>query len=782
MARIWATVSNLLKKHERLEADVAHHNDLADQLKLKDERFFQADHFLKHEIHERAMASIKRYNTLHEPIAIRRENLEDSLSLQQFLRDAEDELQWLAEKQLVAGSQDLGSSLLAVQGLQKKHNALEAELTSQEPLIQALLQRGQQMIRDNHFASEELQYKSELLQKQLLQLRDLAAIRRLRLLDAVESQLFYVEANEADAWMREKRPILTSSDYGRDEISVQGHQKKLEVLQRELTSFRPSIDKVNKLATGLVERNHFDSANIQEKNGQVEQQYGDLLRLAKERELRLGECKKLFEYLRETEELHEWVGDQMAVTASEDYGEDVEHVEQLMLAFESFVSNLNANEARVEACLDRGDRLIQENNPYRNSIKSKRDETKQLWDELKDLVNARQDALAGAKQVHVYDRVADETITLIQEKDASLISEDYGQDLESIQALGRKHLVFESELVGIQGQVESVLAEAVKLGEIYPDAREHIEVKRDETVEAWTDLKDKTTARKSKLSQAEQLQSYFDEYRDLIAWINEMLAKITAPDLANSVAGAELLLASTKDHDAEICARDETFANFASNGQQLIKEKHFLANEVEDKIKVLHSRHELLKLTLRQRRDIYELNLDTQLFLKDAEILEQWISSREPQLKDAKLGDSIPQVEDLLRRHEDFEKTVAAQEEKFQAIKRITLLEQLFRKQLEQEKISKRQEKERWGTTRFESNRPVSLQPDSISFSRVSAESSSESEAQSISSVSGVKGSSGGSSKGTKEERRSGMFRIFGRKGDKEKEKDKRRSSQVPPQ
>lgn len=80
-----------------------------------------------------------------------------------------------------------------------------------------------------------------------------------------------------------------------------------------------------------------------------------------------------------------------------------------------------------------------------------------------------------------------------------------------------------------------------------------------------------------------------------------------------------------------------------------------------------------------------------------------------------------------------------------------------------------------WGTSRFESNRPVSLQPDSINLSRVSAESSSESEAQSISSVSGVKGSK------SKEDRRSGMFRIFGRKGgDKEKEKDKRRSSQAP--
>ncbi|XP_037933014.1 spectrin beta chain, non-erythrocytic 5 isoform X1 [Teleopsis dalmanni] len=705
-----AAVSNLIKKHERLEADVSHHSDLADQIKVNDEKFFKADHFLKDEIHERAINTIKRYHTLHEPIGIRRENLEDSLSLQQFLRDAEDELQWLTEKEVIAGSQDLGSSLIAVQVLQKKHHGLEAEILSQEPLIQALLQRGQQMIRDNHFASEEVQYKCDLLQKKLINLRDLSSIRRLRLLDAVESQMFYVEANEAEAWMREKRPILASSDYGRDESSVQSHQKKLEVLQRELVSFKASIEKVNKLATSLIERNHFDSENINTKNTSVNQQYSELLRLAKDRDIRLGECKKLYEYLREAEDLHEWIGDQMTVTASEDYGEDVEHVEQLILAFESFVSNLTANESRVQACLQHGDELIKENNPYRSSIKTKRDETKQLWEELKDLVNARQEALAGAKQVHVYDRIADETISLINEKESSLISEDYGQDLESIQALSRKHLVFESELVAIKEQVDSVLAEAKKLGEIFPDAKEHIEVKRDETVEAWADLKEKTNVRKGKLSQAEQLQSYFDEYRDLIAWINEMLAKITAPELATTVAGAESLLASIKEHHAEIHARDETFANFTANGQKLIKEKHFLAHEVEDKIQVLKQRHDLLLHTLQQRKEIYELNLDTQLFLKDAEILENWIISREPLLKDAKLGDSIPQVEDLIRRHQDFEKTVAAQEEKFQAIKRITLLEQRFRKQVESEKLAKLKEKERLEKERLEQLKQKELQ------------------------------------------------------------------------
>lgn len=52
-------------------------------------------------------------------------------------------------------------------------------------------------------------------------------------------------------------------------------------------------------------------------------------------------------------------------------------------------------------------------------------------------------ALAGAKQVHTFDRSADETISWIHEKDTVLSSEDFGHDLESIQALVRRHEGFE---------------------------------------------------------------------------------------------------------------------------------------------------------------------------------------------------------------------------------------------------------------------------------------------------------------------------------------------------
>ncbi|XP_035773613.1 spectrin beta chain, non-erythrocytic 1-like isoform X5 [Anopheles albimanus] len=705
-----ASVNNLLKKHDMLEADVAHHADTCEQIKQTDGKMLASDHFLKEELHEGAMLTVKRYHSLHEPMTIRRDNLEDSLQLHQFLRDAEDELLWLSEKEPQAASKDLGSSLTAVQSLQKKHQAMEAEILIQEPIISALVQRGQQMIRDNHYAMEQIERQCGLLQSKLVNLRNLSNVRRLRLLDAVESQQFYAEANEAEFWLREKKPIISSHDYGKDEDSVASLQKKLDGLQRELGAFKPTVEKIEKLAVGLQERGHFDSEKIKTKNDKIQYQFQELNRLAGEREKKLAEMKKLYEFVREIDDLQEWIELQMTTAGSEEYGTDVEHVEQLTVQFESFVSNLNSNEARVMASIAKGESLLSEGNPNRDTIKAKRDETKQLWDELKDLVLARQEALAGARQVHVFDRTADETIAWIHEKIAAVLSEDYGHDLETIQSLVRTHEAYEAELIAIKEQLESVVSEAQKLADTYPDAKEHIEVKRDETIEVWSELKEKTVQRKEKLMQAEQLQAYFDEYRDLMAWINEMLAKITAPDLAKDVAGAEMLIVKIKEHRTEVDARKEAFEVFDRTGRKLIEDGHFLANEVQEKIAVLEQRKRLLDTTIIQRSEMYELNLDTQRFLKEAEDMEGWIISRQVQLKESKLGDSIAQVEELLRKHEDFEKTVAAQEEKVLALKRITLLEQKFKRQLEAEQAARIAEKERIERERHEALKQKEVQ------------------------------------------------------------------------
>lgn len=65
---------------------------------------------------------------------------------------------------------------------------MEAEIQAHEPLIGTVVSKGKQMIRIGHFAASTVEAKLNQLQASLQQLKDLSSIRKLRLLDAVESQ------------------------------------------------------------------------------------------------------------------------------------------------------------------------------------------------------------------------------------------------------------------------------------------------------------------------------------------------------------------------------------------------------------------------------------------------------------------------------------------------------------------------------------------------------------------------------------------------------------------
>lgn len=153
-----------------------------------------------------------------------------------------------------------------------------------------------------------------------------------------------------------------------------------------------------------------------------------------------------------------------------------------------------------------------------------------------------------------------------------------------------------------------------------------------------------------------------------------MIAKITAPDLPQDVVAAELLIERHKEHKVEIDARMDALKQFYITGNVLIKEGHFLAQDIEARILTLKQRMDVLISTWTNRSVIYDQNLDVQLFKREASTLENWIMVREGNLRDGKVGESINQVEDLIRKHEDFEKTIVAQEDKFQALKRKTLV------------------------------------------------------------------------------------------------------------
>lgn len=55
------------------------------------------------------------------------------------------------------------------------------------------------------------------------------------------------------------------------------------------------------------------------------------------------------------------------------------------------MSGLNGSEGRISSCITTGHKLLEENNPEHEQIRIRLEDTQQLWDDLKELANARQE-------------------------------------------------------------------------------------------------------------------------------------------------------------------------------------------------------------------------------------------------------------------------------------------------------------------------------------------------------------------------------------------------------
>lgn len=80
------------------------------------------------------------------------------------------------------------------------------------------------LIPSGHFAAEDVKAKLSELNQKWEALKAKASQRRQDLEDSLQAQQYFADANEAESWMREKEPIVGSTDYGKDEDSAEVSQ------------------------------------------------------------------------------------------------------------------------------------------------------------------------------------------------------------------------------------------------------------------------------------------------------------------------------------------------------------------------------------------------------------------------------------------------------------------------------------------------------------------------------------------------------------------------------
>lgn len=514
---------------------------------------------------------------------------------------------------------------------------------------------------------EDIQERREQVLGRYTAFKDATKARRKRLEDARRYMYFKRDADELESWIHEKLQTASDESY-RDPTNLQAKIQKHQAFEAEISAHYNSLEALDRSGGEMIEEEHFASETIRERLIELHRLWDLLLQRLKEKGLKLQQALRLIQFTRECDKLMFWISDKELFVTSDEFGQDLEHVEILQKKFEEFQKDVQNQEDRVASVNDMANRLIEEEHPEQETVRNKQQELNEAWERLKKLTQRREARLYGAHEIQNFNRDAEETQAWMAEKDAALSTDDCGRDLPSVQALQRKHDTIERDLAALEDKVKMLGEEAERLTDIHPDQADEIRRKQAEIEDNWQRLKQKAAERRAALEDSYYLHRFLSDYRDLITWIHDMKTLIGADELAKDVAGAEALLEKHQEHKGEIDAREDSFRLTAEAGQRLLETNHYAIEEVKEKLITLANEKTSLMDLWEERRILYEQCMDLQLFYRDTEQADAWMSKQEAFLANDDLGDSLDSVEALMKKHDDFEKSLAAQEEKIKAL------------------------------------------------------------------------------------------------------------------
>ncbi|CAF1170255.1 unnamed protein product [Adineta ricciae] len=688
------TATNLLLlKQTTIEEELLKRQQQVDELRVQAEKLKQLEPEKSEEIDSKRLQVEEKFSKLLLPLEQKKLRLEQQKHLHQYLRDIEDEQIWLSEKRhLLQSYADLifnnkQQTLMNIQLLKRKNESLLKEIDNHEQrLLEHLNNECTRISQDYPARSDEFRQRLDQLSDNYIQLKETIKQRRehLELLENLHQ--YYYDLSEAEAWLGEQELYMMSEERGKDELATQTFIRKQQTMDQTIENYTDILGeldgKAKKLNEDLTQSSlardfvHEQQDLITKRQSQLDKLYASLKDLSVERRQRLEETLKLYRLNREIDDLEQWISDRELIAGSHELGQDFEHVSMLLDRFAAFAQETEqiGNE-RLQHANDMIDILIANGHIDSAEIAELKDSLNESYQDLLEMIETRLQSLKASWELHKFLHDCKEILAAMQERKNS-IPDEIGRDQQSVQQLLRKHQQFETELVLLAQDIQRIQQEAKRLNGRYAGEKEaEIKQKEIDVITQWKLLQQFVDQRKRLLNDYEDLHRFFGLARDLHLWMDGMIRQMHNSDKPHDVSGVDLLMNNHQSLKAEIDARQENFIMCINLGKDLINRRHARSSEVKEKCVQLSMLRDRVDDTWNERWEYLQLILEVYQFARDAAIAETWLIAQESYLNNEELGETLDQVENLIKRHEQFEKSLMAQEDRFNALRNLTTLE-----------------------------------------------------------------------------------------------------------
>ncbi|CAF4742601.1 unnamed protein product, partial [Rotaria sp. Silwood1] len=688
------TATNLLLlKQTTIEEELLKRQQQVDELRIQAEKLKQLEPEKSEEIDTKRLQVEEKFSKLLLPLEQKKLRLEQQKHLHQYLRDIEDEQIWLSEKrhllqtyaELIFNNKQ--QTLMNIQLLKRKNESLLKEIENHEQrLLEHLHKECQRISQDYPTREEEFHERLQQLSDNYIQLKETIKQRRINIELLENIYQYYYDLSEAEAWLGEQELYMMSEERGKDELSTQTFIRKQQTMEQTIENYSDILrelgDKAKNLIQDLEQSNlsrdlineHHDLIN--KRQTQLDKLYASLKDLSVERRQRLDETLKLYRLNREIDDLEQWISDRELIAGSHELGQDFEHVSMLLDRFAAFAQETEqiGNE-RLQHANEMIDLLIVNGHVDSAQIAELKDTLNESYQDLLEMIETRLQSLKASWELHKFLHDCKEILLAMQER-KNAIPDEIGRDQQSVQQLLRKHQQFETELVLLAQDIQRIQQESKRLNGRYAGEKEtEIKQREIDVLTQWKLLQQFVDQRKRLLNDYEDLHRFFNLTRDLHMWMDGMIRQMNNSLKPRDVSGVDLLMNNHQSLKAEIDARQENFTMCINLGKDLINRRHVRSSEVKEKCVQLSMLRDRLEDTWHERWEYLQVILEVYQFARDASIAETWLIAQESYLANEELGDTLDQVENLIKRHEQFEKSLMAQEDRFNALRNLTTLE-----------------------------------------------------------------------------------------------------------
>ncbi|XP_011807931.1 PREDICTED: spectrin beta chain, non-erythrocytic 4 [Colobus angolensis palliatus] len=242
----------LLKKHLQLEQGVENYEESIAQLSRQCRALLEMGHPDSEQISRRQSQVDRLYVALKELGEERRVALEQQYWLYQLSRQVSELEHWIAEKEVVAGSPELGQDFEHVSVLQEKFSEFASETgTAGRERLAAVNQMVDELIECGHTAAATMAEWKDGLNEAWAELLELMGTRAQLLAASRELHKFFSDARELQGQIEEKRrrlPRLTTPPEPRP--SASSMQRTLRAFEHDLQLL---VSQVRQLQEGAAQ-------------------------------------------------------------------------------------------------------------------------------------------------------------------------------------------------------------------------------------------------------------------------------------------------------------------------------------------------------------------------------------------------------------------------------------------------------------------------------------------------------------------------------------------------